>query len=321
MQLSDSDLKRLEVEINTSIDKHSLETLTEGPRKHLGMSEIGNDCSRQLWYKFRWMYSEVHSGRTLRLFKRGHREENRYIEILKGIGCEVFQHENPVLHYHPESDSYHLGATFNPGDGLVHDVSGMLEHETEAAKRGLMRKQFRASGVMGHYGGSCDGVALTPWIKGVPFLLEFKTHNQKSFDKYLEIGVHKSKPQHYSQMCSYGFKMKIDYAIYFPENKNTDEIRVSVIKLDHNEGMLLEIKAEKIIGSQTAPERISDNPAYYKCKYCPALDLCHKNAKPLKNCRSCVMATPIDDGKWKCERFGIIPDSFIETACDRWTPL
>jgi len=85
MQLSDSDLKRLEVEINTSIDKHSLETLTEGPRKHLGMSEIGNDCSRQLWYKFRWMYSETHSGRMLRLFKRGHREEDRYIEILKGI--------------------------------------------------------------------------------------------------------------------------------------------------------------------------------------------------------------------------------------------
>lgn len=278
MQLSDSDLKKLEVEINTSIDKHSLETLTEGPRKHLGMSEIGNDCSRQLWYKFRWMYNEVHSGRMLRLFKRGHREEHRYVEILKGIGCEVFQH----------------------------DENG---------------KQFRASGVMGHYGGSCDGVALTPWMKGVPFLLEFKTHNQKSFDKYLEIGVHKSKPQHYSQMCSYGFKMKLDYAIYFPENKNTDEIRVSVIKLDHNEGMLLEIKAEKIIGSQTAPERISDNPAYYKCKYCPALDLCHKNAKPLKNCRSCVMAMPIDDGKWKCERFGIIPESFIETACDRWTPL
>lgn len=320
-QLTDADLKDIAEKINNGIDELSVKTLSDGPRAHLGISEIGNPCMRFLYYKFHWCFIQEYDGRMLRLFKRGHREEERFINYLEGIGCEVQRFENPILNYHPESDSYHLSTEFNPGDGLVHDVSGYPEHEKEAEKRGLKRKQFRVSGVMGHFGGSCDGQVITPWFPDT-MLLECKTHNSNSFCKYVKDGLHKSKPMHYDQMCGYGWKMNLHYGIYFPENKNDDDIKVSVIRLDHNRGMQLERKAEEIITAKEPPLKISENPAFFNCKYCDALDICHNGKTPIKNCRSCRLSSAVEDAQWHCSRYNqIIPSNFIMTACDGWTPI
>ena len=44
-------------------------------RPHLGGSQIGNECSRALWYQFRHAWSPRFDGRMLRLFETGDREE------------------------------------------------------------------------------------------------------------------------------------------------------------------------------------------------------------------------------------------------------
>lgn len=264
--------------INEEIDSYSVKTLSDKPRAHLGISEIGSQCSRQLYYKFHWMKFEKYEGRMLRLFKRGHREEERFINYLEGIGCKVKRF----------------------------DDSG---------------KQFRVSGIMGHYGGSCDGVAMTPWADE-PFLLEFKTHNTKSFCNYIDKGLHKSKPQHYDQMCGYGAKMNLNYAIYLPENKNDDDVKVTVLKLDHERGMQLERKAEEIITAKEPPARISNNAAFFECKWCVFVDICHHNEIPVKNCRSCRMCTPVEGSQWHCSRFNQnVPLEFIIKGCDKWVPI
>lgn len=320
--LTDQNLKDISDRINDAIEEYSIESLKQGPRTHLGISEIGNACVRQTWYKFRWMKFEEHSGRMLRLFKRGHREEARFISYLEAIGCKVEQHENGILHYHPESDSYLLAAEFNPGDGLVEDVTGMPEHEKEAAKRGLIRKQFRVSGVMGHYGGSCDGRAITPWYPDVKMLVEFKTHNTKSYIHLAEHGLHKSKPKHFDQMCGYGYKMGLEYAIYFPENKNDDDIKVSVVRLDMQRGAQLERRAEEIVTSQEPPVKISDNPSFQECRWCAFKGICHEQEIPVKNCRSCRLCKPVENAEWYCSRYNQnIPESFIKNGCEGWTPL
>ena len=171
IDLTHTQLTELADNINDAIEEWSIKTLSDRPRTHLGISEIGEDCKRKLWYKFRWVAFETHlMVRMLRLFKRGHREEEKFINYLEGIGCRVERFSNPILNYHPESDDYFLSDMFK-ANGLVEDVTGMPQHEAEAKKRGLERKQFRVSGVMGHYGGSCDGVVITPWYSE-PFLLE-----------------------------------------------------------------------------------------------------------------------------------------------------
>lgn len=320
--LTDDKLKDLANRINDAIEEYSIETLKGEPRTHLGISEIGAACTRQTWYKFRWMKFDDYDGRMLRLFKRGHREESRYISYLEGIGCKVEQYENGVLHYHPESDSYWLDSEFKT-DGLTEDVTGFPQHEAEAAKRGLKRNQFRIQSniCLGHYGGSCDGRAITPWYDD-KLLVEFKTHNTKSYVHYVEKGLHKSKPKHFDQMCGYGYHMGLQYAIYFPENKNDDAIEVSVIKLDWQRGMQLEKRAEEIIKSQEPPPKISDNPAFFECAYCIFKNICHNNEIPIKNCRSCRLCKPVENAQWHCSRYNqIIPAEFIIKGCDGWTPL
>lgn len=58
-------------------------------RPHLGCSELGKPCDRALWFSFRWATSQQFDGRMLRLFLRGHREEELFIEELRALGAEI----------------------------------------------------------------------------------------------------------------------------------------------------------------------------------------------------------------------------------------
>ena len=60
-------------------------------RPHLGGSQIGNECERALWYQFRWAWSPQFSGRQLRLFETGDREEERIVRNLRDVGVTVWE--------------------------------------------------------------------------------------------------------------------------------------------------------------------------------------------------------------------------------------
>ena len=62
-------------------------------RPHLGGSQIGNDCSRALWYQFRHAWRPKFDGRMLRLFETGDREEDRIISNLRGVGVTVWERD------------------------------------------------------------------------------------------------------------------------------------------------------------------------------------------------------------------------------------
>lgn len=60
-----------------------------GGRPHLGASQIGRPCRRELWYSFRWAAQPGFSGRVLRLFRRGALEEEQVVSDLRSAGFEV----------------------------------------------------------------------------------------------------------------------------------------------------------------------------------------------------------------------------------------
>lgn len=60
-----------------------------GNRPHLGASIIGRECARDLWLSFRWAIAPKHSGRLLRLFDRGQREEATFVAELRAAGITV----------------------------------------------------------------------------------------------------------------------------------------------------------------------------------------------------------------------------------------
>lgn len=55
-------------------------------RPYLGMSQLGHDCARYLWYYFRWAATQKHTARTERIFRRGDLEEARIISYLSATG-------------------------------------------------------------------------------------------------------------------------------------------------------------------------------------------------------------------------------------------
>ena len=276
--------KALAKRILEEIDEYCVHTYDGGHRSHLGASLIGRECKRYLWYVFRWCLHEKTTGRQQRLFNRGHREEARFIEWLEGIGFKVW-----------------------------------FENRDEGPNEKGEFPQYRISDVMGHFGGSLDGIAVLPERYGIaePVLLEFKTNGTGAgFNKLADDGMPIAKPEHFAQTSTYGKKYNFRYCVYFTINKNDDSLHIEVVKLNHNLGEQMIMKAEQIIMSETAPARLSDNPTFHKCGYCHMKEVCHKGAGVEVNCRSCAFARPVENAEWFCEvHNGNIPKDFIAKAC------
>ena len=282
--------KALAKRILEEIDEYCVRTYDGGHRSHLGASLIGRECKRYLWYVFRWCLHEKTTGRQQRLFNRGHREEARFIEWLEGIGFKVW-----------------------------------FENRDEGPNEKGEYPQYRISDVMGHFGGSLDGIAVLPERYGIaePVLLEFKTNGTGAgFNKLADDGMPIAKPEHFAQTSTYGKKYNFRYCVYLNINKNDDSLHIEVVKLNHNLGEQMIMKAEQIIMSQTAPARLSDNPTFHKCGYCHMKEVCHKGAVVEVNCRSCAFARPVENAEWFCEVYnGNIPKDFIAKACPSYKAI
>jgi hypothetical protein len=272
--------------LKSHIDRYCFAIYQEPPRWHLGASIIGNSCKRHLWYLFRWCYFPKADGRQKRVFDRGNREEARYIEWLKGIGCQLWATDENGKQYRFSSVMGHFGGSLDSVIKLPPDFN--FEQALLASYK--------------------------------------TNNTGKGFNELLANGVQKAKPVHWAQECTYGFKMGLEYLAYFNINKNDDDLHVEVLKLDHKLGKQMEDKAEIIIRSQTAPARLSDNPTHYECNYCDLKEICHNKAAIERNCRSCQYASPVEGGEWFCSlpaHNSAIPRDFVKSlkGCDSWISI
>lgn len=162
--------------------------------------------------------------------------------------------------------------------------------------------QFRISAFGGHFGGSGDGVAvgLPDLPAGTPTLLEFKTHNDKSFQKLVQEGVRSAKFEHYVQMQTYMRKMGLAIALYGAVNKNDDALHFELVQLDTSTADQFHDRARTIVFMKQAPKKLNESAGWFGCKFCDYRPICHLNAAPAKNCRTCKHSEPREDGKWYC---------------------
>lgn len=219
----------------------------------------------------------------VRLWNRGHREEDRYVEFLTGIGAQVWT-RNPET-----GEQYRMNA-----------VNGHFGGSLDAVIR-----------LPDRYG------------INEPVLGEFKTNGTgKSHADLFDKGVAVVKPQHFTQMTQYGFHYKLNWCLYLNVNKNDDDLYVEVVKLNFNQAPMFIAKAERIIISDEPPPRIAENPTYYRCQYCSMKGVCHERKAPLRNCRSCKFARPAQGGEWFCQQHNaIIPREYVPKACDNYTAI
>ncbi len=277
-----ADFSEISAQIKIDIDKYFERTQPREFRTRLGASDIGKDCDRFLWYSFRWVWKDVVAGWHLRLFDLGTREEKQFTKWLRGAGFEVYD----------------------------------IDPET--------KKQYTITDACGHFGGSLDAWGHFPKSYGItkPVLFEYKTNKTgAAFNDLLKEGFKKQKPEHFGQCCVYGVKRELEHVVYLNENKNDSNIHAEVEELDFVKGNQLIARANNIVFSETPPAKISDDPTFWKCKFCSMNKTCHFEKPVLKNCRSCKNAMPVENAQWNCKIYGIIPKEFIAQGCGEHTAI
>lgn len=187
-------------------------------------------------------------------------------------------------------------------------------------------RQFGFESLGGHMKGHMDGCATNVPGGGQKWhVLEFKTHSSKSFADLKKSGVRKAKPEHWAQMIWYMGKSGMDRALYLAVNKDNDDLYSERVEFDQVEFERIEARAEGIIFGQKPPPRISDDPKYYACSWCPFNAVCHSGKGFKKSCRSCVHSTPERDGnaRWSCAFYKEreIPVDVQRVGCDAHLPL
>ena len=268
--------------IKSDIDNYCAEAYDDGHRNHLGASQIGHICSRYLFNTFRWVSHKKHTGRMQRLFNRGHLEEARFIEWLKGIGFEVKDVDDNGKQLRIISSMGHFGGSLD-GQGIPPEAYNVSEP---------MLLEFKTQGT-----GS-------------------------GFEKLKSEGVKKVKPVHYTQMCIYGKHYGLRFALYCCINKNDDDLHIEVVTLDWQLAEQQEAKATDIIFATIPPEKFAFSEAVFECKYCDFVGICHRGESAEKNCRSCINSVPVANGEWRCKLYDlIIPEDFIKKGCEQWASI
>lgn len=247
----------------------------EPARPYLGMSAIGHPCERWLWYSFRWAVREQFDCDTLWCFDDGHRSEDVMAARLRLVpGVQL--------------------RTIDPSTG----------------------RQFGAVDLGGHFRGHADG--LVTGLVQAPKALhvwEAKAVNEKKAAELDKLKALHGEKQALAKWDEVYHAQAILYMAYFEAPRHyltasTPGARtMTSVRTDTNldEARRLRAKAERIITASEPPPRMSDDPSWYRCRWCAAHAVCHeRRSLPAINCRTCAHATPeLDgDGRWSCARRG-----------------
>jgi hypothetical protein len=229
--------------INYLIDEQILYAASkEPPREYLGASVIGNQCERQVQYQYMATRGDVERkaipARTLRIFDRGNIYEDRARTWLKKAGF-LFGRTRK-------------GKSFTDFDG-----------------------KFR---------GHVDGI-LTGWGRPdlpcpvvLPCLWECKCLASKYWKQLKENKLEKYSATYYGQVQIYMSYIGLEQCLFTAVNADDMQVYHELVPFNETEAMLLRSRVQTVI---TATEegkllqRLSDDPAFYICRWCDFHGVCH----------------------------------------------
>lgn len=267
----------MDLEAITSSDKTlaAVDAVVEGEqadagRGHLGASQIGRDCVRELWYSFR-DFTPVHfPTKTLYMFADGHLSESVMVERLqKVIDLEPVDPVTGKQWRFSDHDG-HFGGSL---DGIIR--GGLVEapskpHVWEAKSLGD-----------------------STWKKLNKLKAELP---EKEVLKAFSL-------TYYAQAQIYMHYMKMDRHYLTASTAGAREwtsVRTDYCKEDAE---FYINRAHRIITSDTPPPRIGRDQTDFKCKWCDHSAVCWEGAAPRINCRSCKHSYAGADNTWVCDKF------------------
>jgi hypothetical protein len=266
---------------NMTLDKVTEELIKKSVQKkrnYLGMSEIGNDCWRMLWYRFRNCLTEHLEINSILAIEDGYKQEDIIAERLRLVPGVKLDTVDPATG-EQFAFKFYGGHFRGHADGMI---SGILEapktlHVWE--NKAVNDKKFKdLNNLISTLG---EKKALEAW-DDIYFA---------QAQNYMEAT---KTTRHYLTVQSPGGR------------------RYTACRTEYNAkvAMSLKAKAESIITADRPPKRMSENRSFYKCNWCRMKEICFDNKVPDVNCRTCAFSEPdINDksgeGNWNCFKKGI----------------
>jgi len=236
-------------------------------RAYLGMSAIGAECERALWYGLRWVAMPAFNAATLKRFEDGHASETVAVNRLKAT---------PGLEVHDLDDS---GEQFG-----FKDLGGHFS---------------------GHMDGVVLGLIQSPktWhvleIKASEKWADLDKARKKVGEKH---ALAEWNATYYAQAVLYMDYAELDrhYLVCVsPGGRRWTAVRTDA---DPAFAQILRNKAERIIFTDNAPKRIG-GPDSFACRWCDFAHVCHAGEMAERNCRTCLHCEAIREGGWGCAKF------------------
>ena len=268
---------KLPVDCRLEVEKRIEDRIIQGEKRgYLGLSSIGKECPRSLWYDFRFCSKNEFTARLERLFSRGHREEPIIIADLEKIGVKVYT----------PAECKEMGYPIVKMENGEEQIELITGH--------------------GHIKGHPDGMAINlPDSPKTTHCLEFKTVKEekttkkaknKHFDLLCEIGLEKYSPVYWAQIQCCMLLMGLTRTQFIAANKNDDRRHYERPHLNKTEAEDYIRRGETIIFNEIPSERVES----YKCNWCNHKPICKEGAPPERNCRTCQSCDMEDEGKWSC---------------------
>lgn len=195
----------------------------------------------------------------------------------------------------------------------------------EVHDRDEQGRQFGVLSHGGHFRGHCDAV-----VRGLPeapktwHLVDVKTIKSKKFDELLKKGFRALYPKYWAQGQGYMGHLQLERAAFIFVCKDDERIHVERFEFDRAEFEKYEARALRIIQAAEPPMRLSEDPAWFACKFCDFQPVCHSGEVPQVNCRTCLSSTPLmlgDTGAWSCESGKVhIRNPRASHPCHRFIP-
>ena len=213
-------------------------TPKERARTYLGISQIGHDCDRYVWYVGLSakaaaepgvvVMSEPLEARTARIFRMGDKIEELVVADLEAAG----------INFESKQGKYKVGPW-----------------------------------IKGHSDGVVTNVPSAPVAR---HLLEVKSMQDKYFKAYRKAGsMAEYNTQYWVQANVYAHLEDCDRILFVVENKNDQARHYERARTDHDLAKFYLSRAQLLLGSNLDPERLGRSPGSFPCNWCKYREICH----------------------------------------------
>jgi len=246
-----------------AIDAAYVAAARNGDSLGVSMSQVIHPCDRALFYAFRWAAEpEPATGQRQRIFETGNVYERRLLDMLRMIGCDVFEiDETTGKQFRVELAGGHLRGKM---DAVATGIPEAPETPHVVELKSANDKSFKAI------------------VKGPIRETKPEHHAQiqlymhaESLRRGLYLVVNKNTDEIHAERVEY------DPALCLAIIARVERI----VALDAPPARLHDDPTKK---------------GAIECMFCPARAVCHEGAFARTNCRTCLEAQVSDGPRWIC---------------------